>query len=441
MFNYYLKLAFKSIKRNPILSALMVTAIALGIGASMTTITINYLMSADPIPNKSKQLFYVQVDSWDPHNGYQDNSDDVDPPPNQLTWTDATNLFAAKRASKQVAMGKSGGIIEPHDQDAKPFQASIRLTTGDFFSMFEVPFQYGNGWDAQADEQREMVIVINHDINDRVFGGENSVGKNIVLAGHTFRVVGVLKPWRPIPKFYDIGNGAFDYPEEVYLPLYLKEPLELPSWGNTNCWKQPAEDGFKGFLYSECINFQMWVELPNEADKAEYLNFLNNYAEEQKRLGRFPRPLNNRLTDVMGWLDKQKVVDQDAKLMMWLSFMFLLVCLLNTIGLLLAKFTGKSAEIGLRRAVGATRGDLFKQYIIEAGCIGLLGGIAGLGLAMLGLQGIKSLYGDFVDNLAALDGNMVLLALALAIVSSVLAGLYPTWRACNIAPASQLKSQ
>jgi putative ABC transport system permease protein len=143
----------------------------------------------------------------------------------------------------------------------------------------------------------------------------------------------------------------------------------------------------------------------------------------------------------MTWMESQQVVDRDAKLIMWLSFMFLLVCLLNTIGLLLAKFSGKAAEIGLRRAVGASKAELFKQHIIEAACIGLLGGIVGLGLAFLGLQGVKSLYGDFIDNLATLDTTMVILALLLAVVSSVLAGLYPTWRACNIAPASQLKSQ
>ena len=441
MFSYYLKLAFKSIKRNPILSLLMVTAIALGIGASMTTITVNYLMSADPIPQKSQQLFYVQVDSWDPHNAFSDNSDDSNAPPTQLTWTEATNLMAAKKATKQTAMAKSGGVIQHQGLDAKPFEASIRLAFSDFFSMFEVPFQYGSAWDHSSDDNRDLVVVLSKNINDKVFGGENSVGKDFVMADKTFRVVGVMNNWQPVPKFYDILNGAFDEPEEVYMPFYLKEELELPNWGNTNCWKTPEGEGFKAFLRSECINFQMWVELPDQNAKADYLAFLDNYVAEQKSLGRFPRPLNNRLSDVMTWMDNQKVVDQDAKLMMWLSFMFLLVCLLNTIGLLLAKFTGKAAEIGLRRAVGATKAELFKQHIIEAACIGLLGGIAGLGLAVLGLQGVKSLYGDFVDNLATLDINMVLLALLLAVVSSVLAGIYPTWRACNISPASQLKSQ
>lgn len=438
MFSYYIKLAFKSFKRNPILTALMVAAIALGIGASMTTITVNYLMSADPIPSKSSELFYVQVDSWDPHEGFDD---EVDTPPNQLTWTDATNLMTAHQAKRQTAMAKSGGIIQPAGDDAKPFEASIRLAFADFFPMFETPFLYGSAWDAQADQKRDLVAVLSKDTNDKVFGGENSVGKSFILAGKNFRVVGVLNNWQPLPKFYDVNNGAFDKAEDVYMPFYLKQELELPNWGNTNCWKTPEGEGFTAFLQSECINFQMWVELPNQNAKADYLAFLDNYVRDQKALGRFPRPMNNRLSDVMQWMADQEVVADDARIMMWLSFMFLLVCLLNTIGLLLAKFSGKAAEIGLRRAVGASKKDLFIQHLIETGCIGLVGGVLGLGLAVIGLQGIKSLYGDFVDNLAALDASMVLLALALALISSIAAGLYPTWRACNIAPASQLKSQ
>lgn len=438
MFGYYIKLALKSVKRNPILSLLMVTAIALGIGACMTTITVNYLMSADPIPHKSQQLFHIQVDSWDPNNAY---SDDADSLPNQLTWTDATNFTLAKKALRQSAMGMSGGIIEPAGDDAKPFEASIRLAYTDFFPMFDVPFIYGSAWDSQSDSDREQVVVLSKRTNESVFGGENSVGKTIVIDGRNFQVVGVIDDWQPMPKFYDVNNGAFNETEQLFMPFSLKEELELPNWGNNSCWKSPDGEGYKAFLQSECINTQMWIELPNDLAKAEYMDFLNNYVMEQKELGRFPRPLNNRLSNVMEWMASQEVVEEDAKMMMWLSFMFLLVCLLNTIGLLLAKFTGKSSEIGLRLAVGASKADLFKQHLVETALIGVIGGFAGILLALVGLQGIKSLYGDFVDDLASLDLSMVLVALGIALITSIVAGLYPTWRACNIAPASQLKSQ
>jgi putative ABC transport system permease protein len=79
--------------------------------------------------------------------------------------------------------------------------------------------------------------------------------------------------------------------------------------------------------------------------------------------------------------------------------------------------------------------------MIEAGLIGLAGGLVGLGLTWLGLRGIEMLFGDFVENLVGMDWVMVLAAIALAIVSALLAGLYPTWQACRIMPASQLKTQ
>ena len=72
MFSYYLKLAYLSCKRTWGMTLLMVCAIGLGIGASMTTITVNYVMSANPIPQKSEQLFFVQMDSWQPNDPYSD---------------------------------------------------------------------------------------------------------------------------------------------------------------------------------------------------------------------------------------------------------------------------------------------------------------------------------------------------------------------------------
>ncbi len=143
----------------------------------------------------------------------------------------------------------------------------------------------------------------------------------------------------------------------------------------------------------------------------------------------------------MQWLENQQVVAEDASMMLVMSLLFLAVCLLNTIGLLLAKFLSKAPQIGLRQALGASRRDLFAQYLTEAGCIGIAGGLLGLVLAFFGLQGISLLYGDEMKGLAELDLPMVLVAMGLALLSSLLAGLYPTWRACSVQPSQQLKSQ
>jgi putative ABC transport system permease protein len=142
----------------------------------------------------------------------------------------------------------------------------------------------------------------------------------------------------------------------------------------------------------------------------------------------------------MAWLDYNKVVPGDVRLQLWLAFGFLLVCLLNTVGLLLAKFLRRSSEIGVRRALGASRRAIFAQCLVEAGTVGLAGGLLGLGLAMLGLWAVRQQPASYAE-LAHLDPTMLLTTFLLAIVASLLAGLLPAWRACEVPPAIQLKSQ
>lgn len=436
MFSYYVKLAYLSCKRSWGMTLLMVCAIGLGIGASMTTITVNYLMSANPIPQKSEQLFFVQMDSWEPNNTYDDDGD----APTQLTYRDATYLWQAQKAKRQSIQTGMAAVIEPADKEVLPFMVQGRANSADFFPMFDVPFLYGSGWDHQADLKKERVIVLNAELNERLFGGKDSTGKTVRMAGEDYKVTGVMGRWNPKPRFYDTSTGSFNDVEEVFVPFSLIIEQKFSRSGNTNCWK-PTESGFQAFLDSECIWVQLWVELPTAQDKEAYFSFMNAYAKEQHQYGRFARTENNKLRDVMQWLEYAEVVSDDASMMMAMSLMFLLVCLLNTVGLLLAKFLGKASEIGVRQALGASRNDLFIQHLIESGCIGLAGGLLGLILALLGLEAIKVMYGDWIRDLAQLDFTLVAMAIGLAIVSALLAGLYPTWRACQVQPSVQLKSQ
>ena len=437
LLKYNLKLAVKNIRRNPILSALMVAAIGIGIGASMSMVTVNYRFSMNPIPQKSAVLHYVRLDSWSADFPF----DEGQSPPNMLTYRDATALLAAKRAFRQVAMSRVSLAVEPPTRDERPFFVDVRATTGDFFAMFDVPFKYGGAWPEEADSANEQVAVLDAETNDRVFGGENSVGRTITLSGANYRVVGVIEQWEPIPRFYDTTQGPINETEDIFIPFSLIAAKELPRSGNTNCWKSLEGSGFQAFLNSECIWIQFWAELRNASERDDYVNFLNAYVTEQKELGRFPRPLDNRATPVMEYLHEQGVVPDEAAVLLGLSLLFLVVCLLNTIGLLLAKFLGKATEIGIRRALGASRRVLFQQYLVEAGIIGFAGGILGLGFTWLGLAGIEAQFADDeASQVLSMDWNMALLAVALAIVASLITAIYPTWRACSVQPAAYLSA-
>ena len=440
MFRYYLKLGVLSIRANPMLSILMVAAIAIGIGACMTIMTVRHVMSGNPIDHKNDQLYHVQVDSWNPDDPYED----PDLPPEQITYLDAKALFAAGRAFRQTTSFKASRVIQPDGDDARPFQQESRATTADFFTMFDVPFLYGSGWDRSSDETEERVAVIARALNEKLFGGENSVGRILRLNDETYRISGVLDTWNPVPKFYDVNNNPYEGPEELYFPFSVAIAGGFDNSGNTSCWKPLAEGGGReAFLASECIWIQMWVELQNPAAKQDYLNFLDAYVEEQKLIGRFPRPMNNRLKNPAEWMKDREVVDDDVDVLLGLAVLFLVVCLLNTIGLLLAKAMRRAKDTSLRRALGASKMELFKQHFIEAGMIGVAGGVLGIAMTWLGLRGIENVFSeyDFIQYLVRMDWTMVMLAVALAIVSALGAALYPIWRTCNITPATQLRLQ
>jgi putative ABC transport system permease protein len=216
--------------------------------------------------------------------------------------------------------------------------------------------------------------------------------------------------------------------------------LELPAWGNTNGWKGETIESYADRMASEYIWIQYWAQLDSPDQVAEYQAFIDSYAMEQKKLGRFQRPLNNQLTPLMAWLEEREVVGSETRVLLALAFMFLAVCLLNVVGLILAKFSGKSAEISIRRALGADKATLFIQHLIESAVIGSLGGLLGLGMAMLGLVGIASLAPD-ISTMTTADYSLVIYTLLLSITCTLLAGLYPTWRVCQIQPASYLKTQ
>ena len=95
MFSYYLSLALASMRRTPVLTSLMVLALGLGIGAFMTTFTVYYLMSGDPIPHKSDVLFAVQLDNWDPNSPPTESAEDVQP---QLTCAITRETNAISRS-------------------------------------------------------------------------------------------------------------------------------------------------------------------------------------------------------------------------------------------------------------------------------------------------------------------------------------------------------
>jgi putative ABC transport system permease protein len=440
VFGYYLDLAWRSLRRHVVLTALMIAAIAFGVGASMTTLTVLHVLSRDPIPGKSHDLYHVQLDPRPASRTGEHAAGDE--PLGQLTRADAEALLRAGRADHQAMMVGGNAGVEPVNEGgaASALPASFvdaRWTSADFFAMFQVPFAAGRAWTAEDDAGAARVVVITRELAEKLFGAVAVTGRSVRVNGTPMRIVGVIDRWQLSPHFYDLTSGTYGIAEEVFAPFSTSRELRFGLSGDMNCWEDAPDPEAVG---APCDWIQFWVELDGKDRAAAYHDFLVQYSEDQRKAGRFQRPPNVRLRDVIAWLDHKQVVPDEVHLQTTVALGFLAVCLINTVGLLLTKFLRRSGEIGVRRALGASRRSIFLQLMVEAGVIGVAGGALGLGLAWLGLVAVRHQPTDYAE-LARLDLPMLAATVGLAIGSSLLAGLLPAWRGCQLPPAIQLKSQ
>jgi putative ABC transport system permease protein len=235
-------------------------------------------------------------------------------------------------------------------------------------------------------------------------------------------------------------TGDFYGPtEDIFLPMATGTDIAQADMQPFTCWSNGNID-FKHMMTQPCAWVGLWVELPTAAARDGFSRFLDDYDAQQRSIGRFPHPKLTRMLSLHEWLAFQQVIPADVKLQTWLAFAFLAICLFNTVGLLLAKFIGRSNEIGVRRALGASRRAIFGQCLVEAGLIGGIGGLFGLLFTGLGVVAIRHQPVAYAD-LVSVNIPLFLLALAIALGASIVAGIFPAFRASRVAPALQLKVQ
>jgi putative ABC transport system permease protein len=436
MFRYHLRLGLKSLRRAPGLTALIVLILAVGIGASMTSLTMLLVLGGDPIPHKSDRLLVPQLDIGPMNASYEAGEE----PTQQMSWTDVENLLRDARGQRQTALYGVSPTLDPQREGLSPFAEDGMATTREAFSMFEIPFLDGGPWSAEQDAEGANVVVLGIALAERLYGDEPAVGKTLRVDDREYRVVGVMDRWNPVPRYYRVlGSGVSSDVHELWLPLRNAIAREWRNDGWTNC-NGEVGPGFANFLKSDCTWLQYWVELESAGDRAAFKDYLAAYVAEQQKLGRLPRPENNRLRDVREWLEANGAVGNDTRMATWIAFGFLLVCLVNVVTLMLAKFTARAGEIGVRRALGATRGEILRQSLVEASVLGAIGALLGLALTFYGLELVNGRLTE-AESFFRLDPPLMAGTLVLGLLAAIVAGLLPTWQACQVRPAIQLKSQ
>lgn len=438
MFGYYLDLALRSLKRSPGLTALMVLSIGVGVAMAMSTWTLVHLMSGDPIPQKSAQIYFPTIDAWGP--AWHATAKNGNEPPDRLDYSTAIALLRDHRATYQSAIYPVSATVTPRRSGEYPFNVISYAVTDEFFPMVDVPFEYGAGWSTADESGAAQVAVITARLSEKLFGAGDSVGKMAAVNGREYRVVGVLDNWNPQPVFFDLDgvqglNGFATHPTELYVPFSTAVAAGLEPRGGKGCYKKPETSSFSDLQRSSCGWLSYMVQLNTAAAAQPYKNYLEGFARQQ-----FSWAPNIRLRDLTAWLAYQQIVPGAFKILRLVGVGLLIVCLVDTIGLLLAKFLRRSGEIGVRRALGAPRRAIYVQFFTETAVIGVVGGVLGIVFTWLAMAWIRAKSPSTWAPLIQLNVGLLALTLAVAIVATLLAALYPAWRAAHVQPAWQIKS-
>lgn len=437
MFSYYLKLALLRCRQNIMVLMLLAVTMAVGIASCMTTLTIFAAVSGDPMPGISSSMYIVTMDTRETverdNNGYSQ-------PDGYLNLIDAKALVDERRAARQVALAQSYTKVGNAD-NGKSAQAMGLLAYGMARDSIGARLKYGRAWTSAEEQSHAPVIIIDAEVARRLFDTENAVGRRVTMGDRTFDVIGVFLPWVPRTQFLDIHRNTgtvVGKSEQFLVPVDAALEAKVAPLTTGECGKEAAIVSFQSTEVARCRWLEVWVTLHSESGLAAYQRFLANYGDAQHAAGRFAYKPQARLFQTDAWMRANRVVPNDVLLNVVLAGAFLFLCMINVAGLLVARFRKRSADVAIRRALGARRRELFNQHLIEAAVLCGFGCMLALPLTWLGLWIVRIQPVPYAEaaNLDLVTLSALLLA---SLGAGMLVGVLPAWDICRLSPALQIK--
>ncbi|WP_329741135.1 ABC transporter permease [Dyella sp. A6] len=439
MFDYYLRLALRRCRQNLPMVLLLMLTMAVGIASCMTAMTIFRALSGAALPGVSPYLYVATMDA-------REALDKDDPhytkPDSLLKLSDAKALVDAHRAALQVALSQSLTQFGTTD-GRKSTQAYGLIAYGPALQTLGVPLRYGRAWTAAEQASGAPVVVIDTHVAHKLFGKDNVVGRSVTLGKRSFRVIGVYAPWKPRLQIFNLGQNAgssLGQDENFFVPAQASLDAGVGPFSSGECGKggDTPMISFQTAAVARCRWIEAWVRLDTPAAVAAYRQFLSSYANAQHDAGRFVYPPHAQLYGTQAWMALHHVMPDDVNLNLMLAGGFLLLCLVNVAGLLAARFLRRQSDVAIRRALGASKRDVFVQHLVETGLLGLAGGVLALPLTWLGLWIVRMQPVSYARAAHFSPGVFVLL-FVLSVAVGLLVGILPAWRVCRLPPALQIK--
>lgn len=386
--------AIRVLARTPAFTLTAVATLALVIGATTAVFSLAdaLLWRPLPFPDTDRLAMVVFVETQ-----------------NGTKWTRQGTDGAMWEAirdgvpSLDTAVVGSGGGVNLVLNGAPVYATHSRVSEG-LSRVLGVSPVRGRWFSAEEDKPGgPAVTVLSHRVWQRSFGGaEDIVGKSVLLRGETHQIIGVM------PEGF---NGITTTDVDLWVPL------------------RPSASGEGGGT-----NYETVARLKAGAGWAQAEGELLAVGESAFRL---QRPLENGTRD-MGIQPLRDTlagrVREPIVLLSWAVLAVLLIACVNLAALMLARGDGRTAEIATRMALGGGRSVVVRQLMVEALIIAAAGGLAGLFVAYVGLEGLKSLAGERFEEWgrAAIDLRVITIAFGISALTSVAFGLAPALRASRL---------
>ncbi len=371
-------------------------ALVLGIGANTAIFSVVYatLLSPMPYPHPD-QLVIV----WSKVRGGRNGVSAGD----FLDWKRQSTVF-------QSLCAWTGGNFALASSD-HPEMIQTRLTTPGFNDMVGTPFFLGRDFlPEEGQVGREHVVIMTHRLWMERFGSDREIiGKPIRLNGEPYTVVGVL------------ATGQPDRLEsQLFVPLAFKP--------------EQINHEFHFILVMGRLKPGVTIQQANADMDSVTRHIAEVYPKSNKGWGAAVEPLQNDF------------ISKDTIKNLWLlmgavGFILLIACV-NVANLLLARGTARQREIAVRAAMGATRWQLFAQFLTESVALSLIGGVLGISLAWGLLKVIVAMIPPFTLPSEAdfhLNLPVLFFSLAASILCGVLFGCAPAWQTAQLNLSDTLK--
>jgi putative ABC transport system permease protein len=406
---YDLRHAVRLMLRQPSTTAIIVCTMALAIGANTAVFSAVHAVLLRPLPyERPGELAML----WEkrPAEGVMTN---VVSPADFLDWARLNQSFTAIAAYTDSGADLTG-IGEPE-------RIRVAGVSAPYFDIFRVRALHGRTFQAGEDVLgRHRVVVLSHALWRQRFGGDPAVvGTSIMLNGLPQQVIGVLPPDLPLPGWLARGGPEGD-PPQLYAPLVLQGGADPPS-----------RVSHQFFVYGR---LKPGVTLEQARDDMDRIG-----RDLEAQYPTLSRGHGSHVTR----LDEEIAGPVRGTLLMLLSavgFVLLIACI-NVTNLLLARAAGRRREMAVRSAIGANRGRLIRQALVECTLLAIAGSAAGLVLAVWGgsLLAAQMPAVTRPDTGAVFSVPVLLFTLTVSVVAGVLAGALPAWHAVQGDPAEPLK--